>query len=134
MVDLGKRSPSRGRSLIGRTHERTVLHQHLDAALAGRGSLALVSGEAGIGKTTLVEHLGVRAVEAGAVVLWGRAYDLSITPPYGPWVEILWQCPRSSRSRASMGAALRLTSFAISRRFSRFVASGSNHNPMYLGN
>lgn len=92
MVDLGRWSPSRARSLVGRKHERTILQQHLDAVLAGHGSLVLISGEAGIGKTTLVEHTGRRATRSGALVLWGRTYDLSITPPYGPWVEILWQC------------------------------------------
>src|SRR4029078_11846977 len=55
--------------------------------------LVLVSGEAGIGKTTLVSALAARAEACGARVLWGHAYDLSVTPPYGPWVEILWQLP-----------------------------------------
>ena len=55
--------------------------------LAGHGSLVLVSGEAGIGKTTLVEWLAAEVEEHGCVVLRGGCYDLSVTPPYGPWVE-----------------------------------------------
>ena len=60
--------------------------------LAGHGGTILVGGEAGIGKTTLVEDLSITAEgEAGALVLWGHAYDLSVTPPYGPWLEIFRQ-------------------------------------------
>ncbi len=51
----------------------------------------LIGGEAGIGKTTLVEDLSIEAEERGCLVLWGHAYDLSVTPPYGPWLEIFRQ-------------------------------------------
>ena len=37
--------------LVGRHHELGVLAEHLDEAIAGRGSLVLVAGEPGIGKT-----------------------------------------------------------------------------------
>ena len=45
------------------------------------------------------EHRGGRA---GALVLWGHAYDLSVTPPYGPWLEIF----RQYRSVADSVAAV----------------------------
>ncbi|HET7035118.1 MAG TPA: AAA family ATPase [Thermomicrobiaceae bacterium] len=77
--------------VVGREREQGLLRDHLDRMLAGNGSLVLVGGEAGIGKTTLVEDLSARAEEAGALVLWGHAYDLSVTPPYGPWLEIFRQ-------------------------------------------
>jgi transcriptional regulator with AAA-type ATPase domain len=41
--------------LVGRDRELTVLRHHLDAAIDGYGSLVLIGGEAGIGKTTLAE-------------------------------------------------------------------------------
>src|SRR6185312_3635818 len=74
--------------LVGREREQGVLRQHLDQMLTGNGSVVLVGGEAGIGKTTLVEDLSIQAEEQGALVLWGHAYDLNVTPPYGPWLEI----------------------------------------------
>src|SRR6476660_2217546 len=74
--------------LVGREREFGVLRQHLDAALAGHGSLVLIGGEAGIGKTALAEALCQEASAQGALVLTGRCYDLTETPPYGPWVEL----------------------------------------------
>jgi len=74
--------------LVGREPEQLVLRNHLRAALSGHGSLALISGEAGIGKTSLVETICREAVTQGALVLVGRCYDLMETPPYGPWVEL----------------------------------------------
>ena len=66
-----------------------TLRDALAAALAGRGSLVLIGGEAGIGKTALAEVLLAEAAERGTLVLVGRCYDLSETPPYGPWAEAL---------------------------------------------
>jgi DNA-binding CsgD family transcriptional regulator len=56
--------------------------------VAGRGSLVLVGGGAGIGKTALAEALCREATEKGALVLVGRCFDLTETPPYGPWIEL----------------------------------------------
>ena len=75
-------------ALVGREREIASLRAHLDAALAGHGRLVLVSGEAGIGKTALAEQLCAEASEHGALVLVGRCYDLTETPPYGPWIEL----------------------------------------------
>ncbi len=82
-------SPSAPPPLVGRDRELLVLHQHIGDALAGRGSLVLIGGEAGIGKTSLVETLCREGAEQGVLVLVGRCYDLTETPPYGPWVELL---------------------------------------------
>ena len=64
----------------------------------GHGGTILVGGEAGIGKTTLVEDLSIDAEDQGALVLWGHAYDLSVTPPYGPWMEIFRQYRANANS------------------------------------
>jgi len=74
--------------LVGRDREQRILRERLAGALSGRGRLVLISGEAGIGKTALVEDLAADADAAGCLVLWGRAYDLSVTPPYGVFIEM----------------------------------------------
>jgi DNA-binding CsgD family transcriptional regulator len=80
--------------LVGRDRERATVRDHLAAALAGHGSLVLIGGEAGIGKTALAEALLAEAADQGALVLVGRCYDLSETPPYGPWAAALALAPR----------------------------------------
>jgi ATP/maltotriose-dependent transcriptional regulator MalT len=77
--------------LVGRERELALLRQHLDAAISGHGSLVLIGGEAGIGKTALAEVVCRDAAERDALVLIGRCYDLTETPPYGPWVECFGQ-------------------------------------------
>ncbi|HEX2282752.1 MAG TPA: AAA family ATPase, partial [Thermomicrobiales bacterium] len=77
--------------LVGREAEQARLRTYLGLALDGRGALVLVGGEAGIGKTTLVEAIAREATEQGARVLSGHCYDLTTTPPYGPWLELIDQ-------------------------------------------
>jgi DNA-binding CsgD family transcriptional regulator len=82
--------------LVGRERELGVLRQHLDAAISGHGSLVLIGGEAGIGKTALAEALCREAAEQGALILVGRCYDLTETPPYGPWIELFASYPQDA--------------------------------------
>lgn len=72
----------------GREAEGRLLDRVLDDATASRRCRAvMVSGEAGVGKTTLVAELARRAV-SGAMVLYGRS-DEELAVPYQPWVEAL---------------------------------------------
>ncbi len=76
------------RAFVGREREMNTLRRSLEQMFQSEGSLVLVSGEAGIGKTSLVHELISEAREQGATVLTGHCYDLSATPPYGPWLEL----------------------------------------------
>src|SRR6478672_8690074 len=82
--------------LVGREREQAALRAALDAALAGRGSLVLIGGAAGIGKTALAEWLCREAAERGALLVVGRCYDLTETPPYGPWRELFDRAPHDA--------------------------------------
>src|SRR5262245_3021991 len=77
--------------LTGREREQTIVCDVLADTLAGHGRLVLIGGEAGIGKTTLAEAVCAQATEQGARVLVGRSYDLTETPPWGPWLELFGQ-------------------------------------------
>ncbi len=66
--------------IYGRDRERAQLRELLEDAIAGHGSLVLISGEAGIGKTTLVDDLIHEAEQRGCLVLTGGCYDLTTTP------------------------------------------------------
>jgi predicted ATPase len=72
---------SRGR-LVGRDAELGRLLGQLDAAAAGRPVVTLVSGDAGVGKTRLVDELATKARERGFAVLSGRCAELGDAVPY----------------------------------------------------
>ena len=63
--------------VIEREPQQALLQRQLADVAAGRGTLPLIGGEAGIGKTTLTRWLLAEAEERGAVVLSGGCYDLT---------------------------------------------------------
>ena len=81
-------------ALIGRDQERTELLRLVDAALAGRGSLALIGGEPGIGKTHLTRAILSEAARRGCFTIVGHCYDMEGAPPYVPFIEMLEYCAR----------------------------------------
>lgn len=99
------RAEGRWPALVGRARERQTLRHQIAAAAAGDGRLVLVGGAAGIGKTALVAIAEQDAVAAGFVVLGGGRYDLSATPPFGPWRELVSD-HRAAPGRLPVPAAL----------------------------
>ncbi len=77
--------------LHGRDAALAALRAGLEGALAGRGRLALVSGEAGIGKSAIARAIAGEAEARGAVVTWGHAWEFADAPPYFP----VWPCLRA---------------------------------------
>lgn len=75
---------------VGRTAELDRLRTWRMAAAAAQPRIALVSGEAGIGKTALCSCVAREATADGWRVLHGRCDD-GIVMPYRPWVEALGQ-------------------------------------------
>jgi tetratricopeptide (TPR) repeat protein len=79
-----------GDPFVGRNGALATIDAAVAAAAHGRGSLVLVAGEAGIGKTRLVvEALRPGDDRAGALVLWGSCSEGDGVPPFWPWTEAL---------------------------------------------
>ena len=73
---------------IARAAEIELLDAALARAAAGRPSVVVVGGEAGIGKTRLLEELQAR-VRDRAVVVIGRCFpDSGDDSPYGPFADL----------------------------------------------
>jgi ATP/maltotriose-dependent transcriptional regulator MalT len=76
--------------LVGRDAELRALARELDAVAAGgRMRVVEVVGEAGIGKTSLLDALAERADREGWIALGGRASEYERETPFGPVVAAL---------------------------------------------
>lgn len=75
--------------LIGRDTELARLGQGLDAAERGHGRLVLVLGEAGSGKSSLLEALEAESRRRGVRCCLGRAYLSGQVLAFAPWIEAL---------------------------------------------
>jgi class 3 adenylate cyclase/tetratricopeptide (TPR) repeat protein len=73
---------------VGRAAERERLSELWGEACGGSLRLALISGEAGVGKTRLSTHLALQAHGEGRTVLYGRC-DEDLGVPYQPWAQAL---------------------------------------------
>ena len=65
------------------------MRQAVDRALAGSGGVALIAGEAGLGKTRLVDEIAAEAKARGMFVVRGQCYDMEGAPPFVPFVEAI---------------------------------------------
>jgi ABC-type oligopeptide transport system substrate-binding subunit/DNA-binding SARP family transcriptional activator len=97
-VPFFRPAPAAGRSpldvatrtkLVGREEELAFLQDQWQAVEAGRQGLVLISGEAGVGKTRLVEEFAHGLRSRGARVLWGRCYEFERVLPYQPVADAL---------------------------------------------
>src|SRR5215211_187816 len=77
------------RIFVGRERELARLMAAVEELERGRGSLLLIRGEPGIGKTWLAEEGAARAAERGALVLSGLCWESGGAPAYWPWVQCL---------------------------------------------
>jgi tetratricopeptide (TPR) repeat protein len=75
--------------LIGRDHPAALLRAEIERVSTSHGGLVLVTGEAGIGKTTLVTAAMDTARRDGALVLSGSCWDSAAAPGYWPWVQVI---------------------------------------------
>lgn len=128
---------------LGREQELRQLAQGCEAASDGRGSLQLVVGEPGIGKTRLADEVATVAAARGMVVAWGRAWETGGAPPFYPWIEVLEElggteqgAPSLDESRPARAESARTDSarerFAIFKRVLDFLRERSQKSPLLL--
>jgi class 3 adenylate cyclase/tetratricopeptide (TPR) repeat protein len=100
---------------VEREAERASLRRLLDDALSGHGRLALVAGEAGIGKSRLVTEIGDVAQARGMRELTGHCVEMSGGPPYLPYVEMIEEAISSPRRSLALSNALGNVAAEIAR-------------------
>jgi DNA-binding CsgD family transcriptional regulator len=100
--------PSAGRTaLLERQRELEALSEGLDRARAGEGSLLLIEGAPGVGKTELVRAVLAMAERSGMTMLVARGSELERSFAFGVVRQLLEPVLRQSRERATafVGAA-----------------------------
>jgi DNA-binding SARP family transcriptional activator len=75
--------------LLGRDAEWRVVTAALAHGLDGQAGWVAVVGDAGIGKTTLVQALTDAAAARGARTPVGRCHEADVTPAFWPWMQVL---------------------------------------------
>jgi ABC-type oligopeptide transport system substrate-binding subunit/class 3 adenylate cyclase len=75
--------------LVGRSRELGLGREALEALQAGRGGILVVAGDAGIGKTRLLDELRELAEQAGSRWLEGRCVSYGESLPYWPFRDLL---------------------------------------------
>ena len=81
-------------ALLGRDSDLAILTGLLEEARAGDRRVALICGDPGIGKTTLVEALESVAAEIGVPTVWGRCWEGGGGTSFWPWVQVFRTCLR----------------------------------------
>jgi predicted ATPase len=111
------------RKLVGREAEFTHLKKLLDDALLGKGHMVFIAGEAGIGKTRLIEELVSYAQDMGVLFIQGRCLYREGTDPYLPFTDAL-------REASSKLAALDAEGEELPITFSTGLGAAKDLGPM----
>lgn len=74
--------------LVGRTHEAQVLDQALEDLHQRKGQIILIEGEAGIGKSRLVDELARLMYERELIGLLGVGQSIEQQTPYRAWRDV----------------------------------------------
>ncbi|MGB4777992.1 BTAD domain-containing putative transcriptional regulator [Microbacterium sp.] len=79
--------------VIGREAHLSAVTDAVNAARSGRGTVLVLEGPAGVGKTFLAERAARLAEQQGFAVAWTRAVEATGAPPLWLWQRVLGQLP-----------------------------------------
>lgn len=86
--------------LVGRDRLLERLGGLIGQVVAGEGVTVLVAGQAGIGKTSLLQAALAPAAVAGVQIGWGTCLDVEGAPGYWPWTQALDRLARGAVAAA----------------------------------
>ncbi len=98
--------PIRCPTLIGRADHLAALRSLVEQAALGEGCVALIGGEAGIGKSRLLAEIKTYATEQGLLLLQGNCFPTDLTYPYAPLLDLLRSLVASNQTLAPAVEAL----------------------------
>lgn len=92
--------------LVGRESQIVVLRRRLEMAVAGECQLVLLSGDAGVGKSHLIDFVEGLAHGSGVRVARGRFAEADLGMPYNAFCDAIRDVIRSSSAGAASVADL----------------------------
>lgn len=114
------RSPARRAATVGRVAELRELDRHLREAREGRCGLVLVTGEAGVGKSHLIDDFVTQLTDRDAICAVARGNRAGRARVLGLWTELLGTAALAADGRRDRG----LNSESL-ERLARFRTAGS---------
>jgi DNA-binding CsgD family transcriptional regulator/tetratricopeptide (TPR) repeat protein len=123
--------------LVGRDAELRRGDRLIDEAVGSHGTLLLIRGEAGIGKTALSAELGRRAVARGAAFAVGRCYEGAGTPAFESWQALLDELGNASLRICGLpppfgDSAPARSAYELMQSVARGLMSASRQQPLVL--
>lgn len=88
-MEISFASPGVCPVLIGRAHDLMTLRLLVERAKSGQGQIALLSGEAGIGKSRLVAEVKTSVLASDFLVVQGNCFPTDHAIPYAPLLDLL---------------------------------------------
>ena len=122
--------------LYGRAEVLAQARVLLERAISGEGRLLLITGEPGIGKSRVAEHVAHEAGGRGARVAWGRCWEAGGAPAYWPWVQIFRSLelddPFSDPGTVGLALGTAEARFAVFDRAVRALRAIAARQPLVL--
>jgi predicted ATPase len=76
-------------TIVGRDSELDAVRAVLDRARGGAGQVALIVGEAGVGKSRLLRAMADEARRGGFFTMRGASYESDSSIPYAPLLDLV---------------------------------------------
>ncbi|WP_051703960.1 AAA family ATPase [Glycomyces sp. NRRL B-16210] len=131
--------------LIGRDHPTSALRSAVERTVTSHGGLVLVTGEAGIGKTTLVTDAAARW-RGELQVAFATSWESEAVPDYWLWTQVLrslrgrlgedaWQALHPALAAAALlggGDGSKPDEFEIYDAVTQLVIAAAQHGPLLI--
>jgi tetratricopeptide (TPR) repeat protein len=128
-------TPGGPEPIYGRSDVLERVRRAQEHVSAGSGRLLIVSGEAGIGKSFVVQRVLAEAAARGARTAWGRCWEAGGAPAYWPWLSVFrdlgLEDPFATAAAQLSGGALEAR-FAAFERAAQQLKASTSRRPLAL--